>query len=279
MSVTDIAIVVISILAIIIVLWVLYRPSICKGLIQKFTKGPSYPLSSNGREVDNYTIYVQGGSTNLLVWFNGGSFLFSTRSTVYGVLNQLNSRIKNCDIIVFDYPVRFSHTINDALFGCDKVLGKFAGRYKNYYAVGYSAGVVLMGTYQHKENSLKISRELGIPQTGIKFKAMICINGLYHLKLTNPLADKLFQFYIVRGTKKPNLFTAYGITDIPKLVIGAEGDFLYNQTREFLLKEPNTESYIYTNKSLTHLFPLYYNLDEARDCANRIVAFINSHIV
>lgn len=236
-----------------------------------------YKLAANAKEYDYYTVYVGDSSRkrNLFVWFNGGGFVYSDRKTAYGVLNELSARMPDFDVLVFDYPVRFRHTVRDALLTVNRVLSeKTVGRYDNYYAGGVSAGTLLMGTFQSKETLPGVADRIRVPAVGIRFRAVVGVCGLYGSAFGSALLDAAFRFYIMRGTPAAELYTCYGLTDTPKLIIGATAEYLYySQTYRFVTLEP-CESKVYDNDLLTHSFPLLNNCPEARDAVERIAAFV-----
>lgn len=239
-----------------------------------------YKLAANAREFGHYTLYAGAGKLpkrNLLVWFSGGGFLYSDRKTSYGLLNELSAKLPDFDVLVFDYPVRFSHTVRESLLAVNGVLAEAAvGAYANYYAGGMSAGVMLMGTFQAKETTPTVADRIEVPATGIKFKAMVGVCGLYRSSFDNRLLNAMFQFYIMRGTPAPELYGCYGLTGTPKLVISATTEYLYAQTYRFVTLEP-CESKVYANDLLKHSFPLLNNCPEARDTVERIAAFVTEH--
>lgn len=239
-----------------------------------------YKLAANAKEYDYYTVYTGASKfykRNLLVWFNGGGFLYSDRKTSYGLLNQLSRNLPEFDVLVFDYPVRFRHTVHEALLAVNNVLSeRKLGRYDNYYAGGMSAGTLLMGTFQSKETTPAVADKIKVPAIGIKFKAMVGVCGLYRSTFDNSLLNAMFRFYIMRGTPAPELYSCYGLTDTPKLVISATTEYLYSQTYRFVAFEP-CDSKVYTNDLLTHSFPLLNNCPEAQDTVERITAFVKQH--
>lgn len=274
---SNVLIAVLSLFFLIIVALFVITPMPLKFVIQQLTTGPRYPVSPNAVETNDYTLYTRPNNDNLLIWFNGGAFLFSEKKTTYGLLNQINDLLLNFDILVFNYPTRFTYTVYESLMGCNKIISNFIGSYKNYYSGGYSAGVLLMGTFIRKENDLATAQQLQIPQLGINIKAAVCVNGLYDTRLTNRIVNQLFKTYILRGTDHIQLYSMYNLS-LPKLVIGAYSEFLNNQTKRFLQYEyVDVESKIYDNPSLTHLFPLYNDVAESKDAVARIVKFLTKY--
>lgn len=239
-----------------------------------------YKLAENAKEYGYYTVYKGANELhkrNLLVWFNGGGFLYSDRKTAYGLLNELSRNLPEFDVLVFDYPVRFRHTVHAAMLAVNKALSETTvGRYDNYYAGGMSSGALLMGTFQSKETTPGVADKIKVPAIGIKFRAMVGVCGLYRSTFDNRLLNTMFRFYIMRGTPAPDLYSCYGLTDTPKLVIGATTEYLYSQTYRFLTLEP-CESKVYTNDLLTHSFALLNNCPEAQDTVKRITAFVKKH--
>lgn len=276
--------IIITLTVIVILILLTMYPVPLKYVIKKYTKGPRYDKNENALEVDEFTLYqnetVPNKPNALLICFNGGAFLFSEKKTMYGLLNKISDSVQdyNIDILVFNYPIRFKYTIHDSLVGCNEVISKvlkiYNGRYQRFYGLGYSAGVILMGAFQRKETVSGVSRSLNIPILGVKLSAMICINGLYSLDLYNKLINQLFKWYIVRGTALQQYYSAYKLEDTPKLIIGAEYEFLYAQTHLFLNSEPTSKSLIFNNKELTHLFPLYYETSESQQCVSEIASFL-----
>lgn len=239
-----------------------------------------YMLAANAKEYDYYTVYTGANELykrDLLVWFNGGGFLYSDRKTSYGLLNELSRNLPEFDVLVFDYPVRFRHTVHEAMIAVNKALSETkVRRYDNYYAGGMSAGTLLMGTFQSKETTPAVADKIRVPAIGIKFKAMVGVCGLYRSTFDNGLLNALFRFYIMRGTPAAELYSCYGLTDTPKLVISATTEYLYSQTYRFVALEP-CDSKVYTNDLLTHSFPLLNNCPEAQDTVQRITAFVKKH--
>lgn len=239
-----------------------------------------YKLAANAGESGYYTVYTGAAAAtrqnrNLLVWFGGGGFLYSDRKTSYGILNELSARLPEFNVLVFDYPVRFKHTVRESLLAVNRVLSEVGvGRYENYYAGGMSAGVLLMGTFQSKETSSTVADRIRVPAIGIKFKALVGVCGLYRSRFDSLLLNTMFQFYIMRGTPAPELYSCYGLTGTPKLVVSATTEYLYSQTYRFITTEP-CESKVYDNDLLKHSFPLLNNCPEAQDTVRRIAAFIS----
>jgi len=250
-----------------------------KPVIQKFIQQNRYPLASNATSYEKYTIYKNGKSESLLVWFTGGAFLFCNRESNYGLLNKLNYNLTDCDILIFDYPVRFSATIHDTLQGANTVLKEFSGKYKNYIAAGYSAGVLLMGTFYRKEKSLDLAQRLKTEQIGIEFNCLISINGLYDTELSNTIMNNAFHFYIIRGTEDHHLYSMYNIAgEVPKLIIGTQHGFLYTQTEKFIHYNKCEKILIFTNDKLSHLFPMDITKPETKIIINEISTFIKKYI-
>lgn len=239
-----------------------------------------YKLAANGKEYSYYTVYTGASKLNkrnLLVWFTGSGFLYSDRKTTYGMLNELSASMPDFDVLVFDYPVRFRHTVREAMLAVNKVLSETTvGRYDNYYAGGMSAGTLLMGTFQSKETTPAVADEIRVPAIGIKFKAMVGVCGLYRSAFDSRLLNLMFKCYVMRGTPAAKLYSCYGLTDTPKLVISATTEYLYSQTYQFVKLEP-CEYKVYTNDLLTHSFPLLNNCPEAQDTVKLITAFITKY--
>lgn len=272
-------------IVIVIIIFIAY-PAPVKNMIGKMHIAPTYNLNKayakefNG---EGYTLYSSSFSTpsaspvpapNLLIWFHGGAFLYSDRKSAYGFLNNLYAALKpDCDILVFDYPVRFSHTVRDSMLKCNEIIKKFLFKYTTFFCGGMSAGSLLMGTFLRKEIVPNLATKIKVPPIGITFKAMISLCGVYSVNFNNSkLLNTAFDYYIMSGTAHPELYSCYGI-NVKKLIVGAVSEYLYQQTYEYVNTEP-CEKLIYQNKNLTHSFPLLLNTPESKDCIDKISKFL-----
>ncbi|ABO45352.1 unknown [Gryllus bimaculatus nudivirus] len=268
-----------SVIVILIFIIFISYPAPIKNMISKMHIAPIYNLNTQyGKEYekDGYTLYSSNKTvSNLLVWFHGGAFLYSDRKTAYGFLNNLFEYIKDdCDILVFDYPVRFSNTVRDSMLRCNSIIKKFIFKYKSFYCGGMSAGCLLMGTFIKKETVRGVAEKIQVPVIGVIFKAMIGLCGVYETNFNDSkLLNVAFDFYIMSGTPYPKLYTCYGI-NLDKLIIGAISEYLYQQTYKYANTEP-CNKIIYQNKNLTHSFPLLLNTSESKECIKKIAEFLN----
>lgn len=298
-----------SLLIIILLLIFILIPAPIKFILNRFTVDSDYDLLKVAKKRDNYTLYsltnddddnnrstlLQTRNNNndiissssslsetirnvkkrrLLVWFHGGAFIFSDRRMAYGLLNNLFEKIsKDTDILVFDYPVRFRHTLRDSLLSINKTLGQFVGLYDEFYSGSISAGTLLMGAFQNKESSPEIAARMKVPIIGVQFKAMIGVCGVYDTRFDSRLLNVLFDFYIMRGTPAPETYTCYN-ANVPFLVIGSTGDYLFMQTHRFINTHP-CDYHIFNDDNLTHVFPLLQNIRESREVIEKVVDFLN----
>lgn len=281
MTLTSIVRTVVSLIIVILVLVILWTPYPLKSLILKIIPNANYKLSEHAREVGSITLYSpsnkDGGKANkrLFVWFTGGAFISGTRTGCYGILNRLYDQIGDTfDIIAFDYPTRFQATLKQTLEEITKTLQPYIGLYDEYFCGGMSAGVYLMGSFVNKEMNPVAASEMGVRKIGMQIAGMICVNGVFEGHFNSDIIDWLFNFYIARGTPGKRYYTCYGI-QTPKLVIGCRRDFLFPQTYKFITLEP-TESHIYPEDTLTHVFPLFINLPQARDSIDRMEKWLRS---
>ena len=277
---------------ILLVLVVVY-PVPIKWILTRTTVYPDYdPDTEHARVYKDHTLYSSSSSSSssstgfedehgkkkkLLIYFHGGAFLFNNRETSYGFLNTLYKKISDAfDILVFDYPVRFKYTVRDSLLAANRIITRYIGSYSDFYGIGMSAGVLLMGAFQNKERSPpSTAARMNVPIIGVKFRAMVGLSGLYDTRFDSELINRLFDFYIMRGTVGSELYTCYN-SGIPVLAIGVDSDYLYQQTYRFVTTEPS-EFKIYTNPELPHSFPLLVNLSETRDAIEHVADFIKKY--
>lgn len=172
------------------------KPYLCPDFVT--TVGVRYALADNGREYAHTTLYTGRGcgEKSLLVWFGGGGFYYSDRRSAYGLLNALSAALPDFDVLAFDHPVRFLHTVRESLLAVNAALASDNRRYRDYHAVGLSSGALLMGAFQTKETSAAAATATRVPTVGIRFASMVGVRGLYDARPDDPW----FQFYVMRGT-------------------------------------------------------------------------------
>lgn len=209
----------------------------------------------------------------LICVFIGGAFMFCHRKQVYGMINECFKRMPDFDIAILNYPTRFKYTLTQTLLSINKSIEKLTKdvKYSKILGLGNSAGVLLMGAFQHKELNKTISEKIKVPQINVQFDAMVSVCGLLSPNFDNPLVRRLFSFYMTRGTEHSELYTFFGLNSIPKLLISSEDDFLVYQTRRYVELEP-CEYYI-AKKGLHHNFLAWTNLEESQKMFNLIAAF------
>lgn len=257
------------------IIFLFYYPVPVKFLIDKLVFSPIYDANENAQIIDDYTLYKKNNNTKLLIYFHGGAFLFSNQKSAYGLLNELDENLKDFDILTFSYPVRFRYTLKDSLLSINNVIQKVQVKYQEFYAVGMSAGVLLMGAFQRKEKDIEISKKIEVPIIGVQFKAMVGICGVYDTRIDNQFLQMMFDFYIMRKTPSPKDYTCYNIRT-PILVISSVSDYLYNQSYRYIQQEPNVTKYIF-NTYTPHQFSLLINLPESVTTVKKISEFLNQH--
>lgn len=224
-------------------------------------------------EFKNKTLYFRSGNSKLLVWFIGGSFIFSQRDQVYGFLNKLFDKIGHeFDILTFQYPVRFKYTLQQSMLAINDILKDYILQYDEHYAGSMSAGTLLLGAFCQKEKSVKVAKDIGVPQIGLQFKKLISICGLFEPEFNSSLLNGIFNFYIARGTPGIKYYSFYNLSP-DKLVIGSVSDFLYQQTLKFISTEKCTFR-IFTNPQLGHVFCKLLNYAESLDTIDMISKFL-----
>lgn len=215
---------------------------------------------------------------NVIVFFIGGSFLFQDLTSHYGIGNKLYELMgpKNFDVMLMQYPVRFGSTLQQSMLSINKTLSDIMLKYKEFYAIGYSAGSLLASVFIQKELDADYSSKIKVPQIGLVFRKFVGICGLYYpVFVNNTILTKLFKYYILRSTVSPSMYTVTSsMESIPKLVISNTTDFLYAQTAKFIQTVPNTAYKIYTNTNLNHTFIENIDLIESKDALELIQKFI-----
>jgi len=180
------------------------------------------------------TLYRGEKSTDdsLIVWFQGGGFLRTDRRSTFGTINDLSKTMPTFDILTFDYPVRFKHTITDALKFTYRVLDKVRinndnfKTYTNIHAIGMSAGILLAGAFQQNETYDRANKNIGIPRIGIRFHSITSLCGLLSKSFGNFYLDKLFELFIMRGTDGKEYYTCDELPKTPKFIVSHTNDLL-----------------------------------------------------
>lgn len=249
----------------------LYKPEILKPILSRTSPSVKYEPSKYAKVYDNYTFYTRGKAEKLVVWLNGGAFLFSNNEYSYGFINSMFESLENYDIVMIKYSVRFNHTLHDIMNDVNKVLKKFI-HYKEYIGCAFSAGVLLMGSFIAKELQPSIAKTLNVDYLGLKFTKFIGINGIYSNNFDSVFLKNLFNFYVLRGTFEKKYYTCYNL-NIEKLIIASKNDFLFNQTEKFIATE-KSKPVIFERDSLTHNFFQYTHLDETKITIGQIRDFL-----
>jgi hypothetical protein len=258
---------------------VLLNPSyiILPLILNKWPKS-EYPLDRTyAIEKSNYTLYKGSNNNGLLICFNGGAFVYSKRQYTYGLLNTLFSQLQNAnagvDILVFDYPVRFKYTVNQTMKSINTLLKSFVLQYEKFYGLGISAGCLLLAAIINNENSARSSKMMELQQIGLSFSGIVLIDGVLSTDFGSQLLNRLFHFYIMRGTPGVAYYTMYGFPQIRKMVITTTHDELYIQSKKFIKSEPIDVKLVY-DKRLIHGFPRFINLPESQEAITKMCSFI-----
>lgn len=280
--------VIVTLLLLICLIWLILRPSPLK-FIMKCMQPPAIydPDPKYAEEKSKYTIYTEATAaaadgkaikpkqqaTGLIVVFVGGAMLTSNRKGVYGALNYIYSKqeMRNYDLLVFSYPVRFKYTLHDTMLAINEVLKDFVN-YERIHAIGFSIGTLLAGAFYHKEQNKSMAEAMKIPQIGMQFTSFIGVCGMYESKFAADVLTKIFRFYILKNTPASIYYTCYGMT-IPRFIISSTSDFLFSQTSKYI-QEQSVKYKVYNSKTLPHSFPQYINFTEARDSLDKMMEFI-----
>ena len=265
-----------SILFVVWFVWVLYKPNFLRNMLAIYMPSIDHTPAENVIQKENWALYSNTPTPkNLVVFFNGGAFCYSDKASSFGMLNQLSVNLgSDYDILTFDYPVRFNHTLKETLCAINTTLSQFQSKYENFYALSLSAGCLLAGTFIKKETDAALAEKIQVPQIKLTFKAFIGINGIYNTELDNDIANALFSGYITRGSPNVNLYSAYNLT-IPKMVVDVTDQFLFVQGKKFLTSETVEERVVYTDADgLGHSFILYPNIIKTKETLEKISNFI-----
>lgn len=261
---------------ILVVVWCVINPSPLKFLLEKVSPTKEFEPNENAIVTDKYTLYHHQGSKKLIVVFIGGAGLFSKIKTSYGFTNELDKHMKGkSDIVVFNYPVRFTNTIEYTMNFINDVLQDFVGHesYAEYYAVGFSFGTFLAGAFYQKEQSILKSEEMKVKKIGMRFNAFISINGVFKGEFKNKTISRLFSYYIMNGTHGSQHYNCNDMK-IPKYVISSSRDFLLSQTHDFITENKDDTQFQIYEKELSHTFAQDTDTVESIDCITRISKFL-----
>lgn len=266
---------ILAVLLLALLVWIALRPTIVKPILRKIMKSPQYEPLDVAQRHTNYTLYAKDADPkrrDLIVMVIGGAFLIQSISSYYGVANQLyTSMSRTHDVLVVGYPVRFSHTIQQAMLSLNDTLANVAMPYKACHFIGFSAGALLAGTFIRKELNQQISRSIDVPQIGLRVDSMTSVCGLLYSTLNNNALNLLFGYYILHKTPSSKSYHAQAL-NIPTLIISCTNDILYQQALRYIQSE-QCETKIF-NERLSHIFVEQIDLPEAKIAVKRIIEFI-----
>lgn len=257
----------------VLILIVLY-PEPIKPIISTLVPNIEYAPNDNAKVIGKTTLYSHPTSNHdkLIVVFIGGCGLFSNRNNFYGMTNLLNDLMgPSYDILLFEYPVRFKHTVLETMLAINDILMDYI-HYTTIHAVGVSFGSLLAGAFCQKESFPSKSLAMKVPQIGMNFSSLSIFSGVLDVEFSAQLLTSVFNFYIMKNTPGRSNYTCYGL-QIPRFVISATTDFLVSQTTRFIQTEVGQYK-IYNSKNLPHAFAQYINLEESVDAIGRVRDFI-----
>lgn len=262
-----------------------------KFILQRYTSCPykDYTLHADAIKAPNHVFYKNGahnggtsGDKNLLIWFHHGGLVASRSSDAYGLLNELydalNDDKHNLDILTFDYPtVSYTTSVKDIMLYFNELFQSLniAQEYRHIYGCGFSAGALLMGAHQAKEENAEKAKLMQVPAIGVKFSCLIAISGLLTSSFHNRFLDYTFKRYYFRGTPSYNLYSWFSLdyNSTRKLVITTQSDFLLKQSYHYVSRY-TCEYAFFPNKSLDHCSLLQLNVQECQDTIKKIATFI-----
>lgn len=261
------------------IVYTVLRPTIVKPILRKIMKSQRYRPLAVARILQNYTLYSADNLSaeqirrrNLIVLFIGGAFLIQSIESYYGVANQLYTAMSEThDVLVVSYPVRFSHTLRDAMLSLNDTLTQVAVPYKACHFIGFSAGALLAGTFIRKEGNQQISRSIQVPQIGLRVNSMTSVCGLLYSTLSNDILNALFRYYVLWKTPSSKSYHAQAL-NVPTLIVSCTHDILYQQALTYVQSEP-CESKIF-DQQLSHIFVETIEQPEAKIALTRIIEFI-----
>lgn len=270
--------IVITVVTLVIMAALIFRPTPIKYLINRLHTSVSYDPAKTAKITSKYTLYTRPTSKHdkLIVVFIGGCGLFSQLNSIYGITNWLDNRLGNeheYDVVTFNYPTRFQHTVLDSMLSINKSLLDFV-HYPNVHVIGVSFGALLAGAFYHKESSLEISKNMRVPQIGLKFKSFTALSGLFEVNFNAKFLTTLVDYYIMKNVPSKENYTCYNMK-LPKFAVSAVSDFLVAQTVKFCSTErEHTQCKVYDSTSLPHAFPQFLNLTESMETLEMVAVFI-----
>ena len=268
-----------SFLIIAFIIYTILRPNIIKPILRKFATSGDYDPLPIAKRFPDYTLYSaltdnKLRNRDLIVIFIGGAFIIQSISSYYGVANQLYSAMsKTHDVMVVQYPVRFSHTIQESMISLNSTLAKEAIRYKSCHFVGFSAGALLASMIIRKEKDQQLAKTIQVPQIGLHISSMVSVCGLLYTIFNSDIVNRLFNYYILNKTQSAKSYQAQNL-NMPTLLISCKNDILYNQTLKFAQTE-QCKVKMFNNK-LSHMFVQMINLKESKESVLEIISFIKN---
>ena len=228
----------------------------------------------------NYTLYRETDApkrSSVIAIVVGGAFMFSDLDTHYGLANEIWRECRERhDVLVVSYPVRFGNTLHDAMLSLNDTFQRVVrDDYAKRHLVGVSSGALLAGTFLRKEKDATYSRLIDVPRIGLSFDSFVGLNGVYDTTFDSGLVSTLFRFYVLRGTKHGEQYSAYGV-GAKTLVIASTNDFLYAQQTERYLRTNECDKLLFGNQTnLPHNFMQMMQYPESDTVVKKISEFVD----
>jgi acetyl esterase/lipase len=277
---------IISLLFLIAVLFIIYKPVPIQALYNRYFI-PSSNFTEQAHTTEQIVLFKQrkfetfllrnNNADTLIVWFHGGCFIQDHPHVILPFLGRLRRELPNCDILTFAYPIQFEFNLNDTLLFANKLISDMdKSKYKHIYLGGDSAGVLLALMTARIEESHTLSTILDIPRLNITYTGIIAICGFYDITFnSNLFAKSIFKFYIGRNT--PN-WNSYHVREIitPTLMLTSKHDFLYNQHIRFATDNKMRNIYLkeFHSKNTVHCFVTNTESEETSAAILHIQQFI-----
>ncbi|KAG8362513.1 GbNV_gp19-like [Fopius arisanus] len=240
--------------------------------LAKYLNLPEWDPSPEAVVKENYTLYASDGKQKMIAVFTSDLFVLNDLKTTYGFTNELYSRVKDdFDVVVLKYPLRMKSSLRDSIVHFGETLCKDFLHYRYWHAISFSTATLLTGTFMHKERDATFSRQIEVPQVGIKFSSFVGICGVYNTQYNNGIIDALFKFYILKNSTRGHLYSCYD-PQVPTLLLSSQSDLFISQTRQFVAAHScRIEMY---PRDLPHLFMKLIDQKESQNGMNKIVEFI-----
>lgn len=276
-SVTRILLSLLLLLLVVLIVLFAVWPVPVKPILKRVFPTPDFSPSNDVTALSEYSAFygnVKSRKPNLLIVAVGGSFLLSNLSTHFGFVNELYKRVSdNFDALLVGYPTRFRYTLRDMMLSINNSVSQQQG-YKSYHAIGFSAGALLLGTFERKERDPKFAKDIDIPRIGSTISSFVSICGLLQPNFGVTLYDALYSYYIARGTPSWKLYTCYGM-QIPRMIVTSRDDLLFDQSVDFLATQ-SAKELVFQDK-LPHTFAQNVKLPQSIQVIDAVAKFVKPY--